>query len=230
MPHPVTAGATINQGFLKDKSIIRQSLAAAFQALKSRATKACQAVVTNSPSSAERKSVPVRISLQQTRDAGPTILIRLLVGLVVFLPEGIQKLAFPEILGAGRFAKIGIPLPDIMGPFVGTVETLCGALIILGLFTRLAAIPLIVTMVVAIVSTKIPILLGHDLWIFHLSPTMKRLGLWSMLHESRTDLVMLLGSTYLLIEGGGRWSLDAWLSSPAEASAETPDHSLPRGA
>ena len=100
-----------------------------------------------------------------------------------------------------------------MGPFVGTVEILCGALIILGLFTRLAAIPLIVTMVIAIVSTKIPILLGHDLWIFHLSSEMKRTGVWSMLHEARTDLVMLLASIYLLIEGGGRWSLDAWLSS-----------------
>ena len=106
---------------------------------------------------------------------GWSILVRLLVGLVVFFPEGIQKLIFPDILGAGRFAHIGIPYPDIMGPFVGVVETICGALIILGLFTRFAAIPLIVIMMVAIVSTKIPILLGHDLWIFHLPET---LPLW----------------------------------------------------
>ena len=65
-----------------------------------------------------------------------TILIRLAVGLVVFFPEGIQKLIFPDILGAGRFAKIGIPAPEIMGPFVGVVELVCGALIIVGLFTR----------------------------------------------------------------------------------------------
>ena len=173
----------------------------------------------------------VRISLQQTETAAPTILIRLLVGLVVFLPEGIQKLAFPQVLGEGRFARIGIPLPDVMGPFVGTVEILCGVLIILGLFTRLAAIPLIVTMVVAIVSTKIPILLGHDLWIFHLSSEMKRTGVWSMLHEARTDLVMLLASIYLLIEGGGRWSLDAWLSSSRSGpSARALNPSLKHGA
>ena len=181
------------------------------------------------------ETVPVPIPLQQTRDAGPTILIRLLVGLVVFLPEGIQKLAFPEVLGAGRFARIGIPLPDVTGPFVGTVETLCGALIVLGLFTRLAVIPIIVTMIVAIVSTKIPILLGHDLWIFHLSSDMKRTGVWSMLHEARTDLVMLLGSIWLLVEGSGRWSLDAWLSSPrtgqpARALDPSVKPSLERGA
>ncbi len=66
-------------------------------------------------------------------------------------------------------------------------------------------------MIVAIVSTKIPILLGHDLWIFHL-PKISRYGFWSMAHEARTDFDMLLGSIYLLIEGGGAWSLDAVLS------------------
>src|SRR5271167_3467374 len=93
--------------------------------------------------------------LLRTRAEGWTILVRLMVGLVVFFPDGIQKLVFPEILGAGRFANIGIPFPEIMGPFVGVIETVCGALIILGLFTRLAAIPLIAIMIVAIVSTKV---------------------------------------------------------------------------
>jgi uncharacterized membrane protein YphA (DoxX/SURF4 family) len=149
--------------------------------------------------------------LFDTRAPGWSILVRLLVGLVVFFPEGIQKLAFPEILGAGRFANIGIPHPNLIGPFVGVVETICGALIILGLVTRLAAIPLIIIMIVAIVSTKIPILLGHDFWIFHL-PKVSRYGLWSMMHEARTDFDMLLGSLYLLIVGAGAWSLDAMLT------------------
>jgi DoxX len=74
-----------------------------------------------------------------TRAPGWSILVRFLVGLVVFLPEGIQKLAFPDILGAGRFANIGIPYPELMGPFVGIVEIICGTLIILGLLTRLAS-------------------------------------------------------------------------------------------
>jgi putative oxidoreductase len=148
-----------------------------------------------------------RAILFATGASGWPILIRLLVGLVVFFPEGIQKLVFPDILGAGRFLRIGIPYPDIMGPFVGVVETICGALIIVGLFTRLASIPLIV----AIVSTKIPILLGHDFWIFHVQK-LPRYGFWSMAHEARADLCMLLGALYLLIEGAGAWSLDALLS------------------
>ncbi len=152
-----------------------------------------------------------RAILFGTRAPGWSILIRLLVGLVVFFPEGMQKLAFPDILGAGRFANIGIPYPNLMGPFVGVVETICGALIILGLFTRLASIPLIVIMIVAIVSTKVPIFLGQDFWIFHL-PKLPRYGFWSTMHEARDDFGMLLGSLYLLIEGGGAWSLDALLS------------------
>jgi putative oxidoreductase len=138
-----------------------------------------------------------------------SILVRLLVGLVVFLPEGIQKLIFPDILGAGRFARIGIPFPDVMGPFVGVVETVCGALIIVGSFTRLAVIPLIIIMIVALISTKLPILLGRDVWIFHLAQDIRRTGFWSMMHEARADLTMLLGCIYLLIVGAGRWSLDA---------------------
>jgi putative oxidoreductase len=150
------------------------------------------------------------IKLLATRTSGWSILVRFLVGLVVFLPEGIQKLAFPEILGSGRFANIGIPYPELMGPLVGVFEIACGSLIILGLFTRLAAIPLIVIMIVAIVSTKVPILLGHEFWTFHL-PKLPRYGFWSMMHEARADLVMLLAALYLLIDGAGTWSLDAIL-------------------
>jgi putative oxidoreductase len=157
-------------------------------------------------------------TLLATDAPGWSILVRLLVGLVVFFPEGIQKLIFPDILGAGRFSHIGIPFPEVMGPFVGVVETICGALIIVGLLTRLAAIPLIVIMIVAIVSTKIPILLGHDFWIFHL-PKLPRYGFWSMAHEARADFCMLLGALYLLIEGGGAWSLDAWLSRSRRQAA-----------
>jgi putative oxidoreductase len=151
-------------------------------------------------------------NMLRTSESGWTILVRLLVGLVVFVPEGIQKLIMPDLLGAGRFAKIGIPYPEIMGPFVGTVETVCGALIILGLLTRLASIPLIIIMIVALVSTKLPILLGHDVGMFHLAADIKRTGFWSTMHESRADLTMLLGCIYLLIVGAGRWSIDATLA------------------
>src|SRR5436305_15075720 len=88
------------------------------------------------------------------------ILVRLIVG-AVFLSEGIQKFLFPDALGVGRFAKIGIVAPEFTAPFVGVCETLCGALLILGLLTRLATIPLIIDMVVAISTTKLPILLEN---------------------------------------------------------------------
>ena len=88
------------------------------------------------------------------------ILIRLIVG-AVFLSEGIQKFLFPGENGVGRFAKIGIPAPEVIAPFVGVVEIVCGSLVLLGLLTRLAVIPLIIDMLVAILSTKVPILLGH---------------------------------------------------------------------
>src|ERR1700730_4316112 len=146
-----------------------------------------------------------RADLLETEAPGWSILVRFLVGLVVFLPEGIQKLVFPDVLGAGRFAKIGIPFPDIMGPFVGVVETVCGLLVILGLFTRLAVVPLIIIMIVALVSTKLPILLGRDMWMFHLAQDIKRTGFWSMMHEARADLTMLLGCLYLLIVGAVVW-------------------------
>jgi putative oxidoreductase len=152
----------------------------------------------------------VRDRILDTRDEPAVVLIRLLVGLVVFFPEGLQKLLFPALLGAGRFASIGIPWPELLGPFVGVVETVCGALIIAGLLTRLAVIPLIIVMVVAIISTKIPILLGHKFLMFNL-PHLGRYGLWSMLHEARADFCMLLGCLYLLIVGSGGWSLDLWL-------------------
>lgn len=151
-------------------------------------------------------------ALLRTQETGWVILVRLLVGLVVFFPEGLQKLLFPEVLGAGRFAKIGIPYPDLMGPLVGGVETLCGLLIILGLWTRLATIPLLIVMVVAVVSTKVPILIGHDFGSFHLVESIKRVGFWSAQHEARNDLTMILGLLFLLIVGAGRWSLDAWIA------------------
>ena len=92
--------------------------------------------------------------LFNTRAEASTILIRLSIGLVVFVPEGVQKLIFPGILGAGRFARIGIPFPHVMGPFVGTVEIVCGVLIMVGLCTRLATVPLIIVMIVAIIRRR----------------------------------------------------------------------------
>jgi uncharacterized membrane protein YphA (DoxX/SURF4 family) len=132
---------------------------------------------------------------------------------VVFVSEGIQKFLFPDRLGVGRFTRIGIPSPEIMAPFVGVVEIACGALILIGLWTRLAAIALFINISVAILSTKLPILLGRGFWGFQL-PKLESYGWWSMLHEARTDLSMWLALVYLFIVGAGSWSLDARRGAP----------------
>ena len=149
--------------------------------------------------------------LLRTNNMRAIALIRLLVGWV-FLVEGILKLLLPDELGVGRFSTIGIPAPNIMAPFVGVVEIVCGALVILGLITRLAAIPLLIDISVAIISTKIPMWLGHGYWHFSVSK-LKHYGFLSMLHEARTDFSMLLGLIFLLVVGAGSWSVDHWLIS-----------------
>ena len=145
-----------------------------------------------------------------TRAPRSVKLLRLAVG-AIFLSEGIQKFLFPELLGVGRFTRIGIPFPEVMGPFVGAVEIVGGALILLGCLTRMAAIPLVIDISVAIISTKIPILLGHDYGGFHVTK-LARYGFWSMASESRTDFSMLFGLLFLLIVGAGAWSVDANLT------------------
>lgn len=151
-------------------------------------------------------SAPFRSWLTRSSAPASIILVRLAVGLVFFL-EGVLKFMSPAEFGAGRFSKIGIPFADFFGPSVATVETVCGALLILGLLTRLAAIPLIIDITVAIVSTKIPILLGRGYWHFSLTK-LPHYGFLSMMHEARTDYTMLLCLIFLLIVGAGAWSLD----------------------
>ena len=127
-------------------------------------------------------------------DAPPaTIAVRFLTGLVFFL-EGMKKFLFVAQWGAGRFARIGIPHPQLMGPFVGVVEIVCGFLLLIGLLTRLASLLLLIDISVAIASTKIPLLL--------------RGGFWPMEAEARTDYAMLLGLLFLLIVGAGSLSFD----------------------
>src|SRR5688572_18358905 len=114
-----------------------------------------------------------------SRAPAAVLVIRLMVG-AVFLSEGTQKFLFPDDVGAGRFEKIGLPAPELLAPFVGCFEVACGGLVLLGLGTRLAVLPLITIMLVAIASTKIPIL--------------QESGFWKMAHDARTDWSMLLGS------------------------------------
>jgi putative oxidoreductase len=123
----------------------------------------------------------------------PTLLCRLTVGLI-FLSEGIQKYLLPDVVGTGRFAKIGFDNPSFWAYFTGTFEIICGIFILFGLLTRLAAIPLLTIMIVAFITTKIPILTDK--------------GFWSFAHEYRTDFAMTMLLIYLLTYGGGNYSID----------------------
>lgn len=133
------------------------------------------------------------------------VLLRIAIAFV-FVTEGIQKFLYPEALGVGRFIKIGLPYPEITAPFVGGVEIVGGALVLIGLYTRLAAFALVIDMIVAITATKVPILLGYGFWSFA-SPSGKT-GFWAAAHEARLDIMMLFSCVTLLVIGPGKMSFD----------------------
>ena len=132
-------------------------------------------------------------------DNNRTILIRIVVGLI-FFSEGIQKYLFPELLGTGRFLKIGFYDPAFWAYFTGACEMLCGILIVLGLFIRLATIPPFIVMIVAFVTTKWPMLIDKGFWVFA--------------HEYRTDFAMTLLLIFLFIYGTGMKSYNSRISNP----------------
>ena len=144
----------------------------------------------------------IKTIILNTVNDNRTILPRLIVGLV-FLSEGIQKYLFPELVGTGRFEKIGFADPDFWAYFVGTFEIICGTLVLIGLLTKLATVPLLIIMMTAFVTTKWPILINK--------------GFWTMAHEYRTDFAMTLLLIYLLIYGAGKWSVDSKISNPSKA-------------
>jgi uncharacterized membrane protein YphA (DoxX/SURF4 family) len=143
----------------------------------------------------------LRKAILTTVGDNKTIIIRLIVGLI-FLTEGIQKFLFPELLGSGRFLQIGFTHPAFWAYFTGSFEVLCGLLILSGLIVRVAAVPLLIIMITAFITTKWPVLVNK--------------GFWAMIHEYRTDFAMTLLLIYLIFSGGGRWSVDLkLLETPA---------------
>ena len=131
------------------------------------------------------------------------IFIRVIVA-VVFLTEGILKLVYPAEYGAGRFAHIGIPYPQVFGPLVGLVEIGAGAAVLANFYAGDGALLLLTVILTAIVSTKIPILLGRPLGPLALPKNVTRYGLLGFLHESRTDLAMLFSLIAIAIDSGVR--------------------------
>src|SRR5689334_5171282 len=137
-----------------------------------------------------------------TRASSAVVLIRRYVGLI-FAGEGVLKFLRPDSLGPGRFIKVGIPGATFFAYLDGVFEIGCGMLILVGLFTRLATLPMIVDMLGALGITKVPLLWGHA----PLYP--KEGGFWDFFHEGRLEVAMLCGSVFLLMVGAGAYSYDA---------------------
>jgi putative oxidoreductase len=123
----------------------------------------------------------------------PMLIPRIIVGLI-FLSEGLQKFIRPDEIGAGRFAKIGFPYPQFWAYCTGSFEIICGILVLIGLLTRLASIPLAIIMTVAFITTKMTLLISH--------------GFWPFAHEYRTDFAVTFLLILLLRYGGGKNSID----------------------
>jgi putative oxidoreductase len=149
-------------------------------------------------------SKKLKAIILQTVDDNRAFLIRVIVGLI-FLSEGIQKYIFPELLGTGRFEKIGFADPAFWAYFTGSFEIICGLFVLLGFLTRLASIPLFIIMMTAFVTTKWPLLTEK--------------GFWSFAHEYRTDFAMTLLLIWLIVYGAGRLSVDAGIIKPGSARA-----------
>jgi uncharacterized membrane protein YphA (DoxX/SURF4 family) len=153
-----------------------------------------------------------------------TVILRLMAG-GVFLSEGILKFVYVN-QGFGRFLKLGIPLPHFTADFVAYLEIIGGLLLISGFITRLIAVPFVIEMIVAILSTKISLYLGTS--PLPLPPAPPKIGIWAVLHESRSDYAQLLTVLFLLINGAGGWSVDALLRRKKAASAAQFVGALPR--
>jgi uncharacterized membrane protein YphA (DoxX/SURF4 family) len=132
----------------------------------------------------------------------PLLLIRIIAG-VIFLSEGILKFVYPAELGSGRFAHIGLPMPHLLAPFVAGVEIAAGAALILNAYAGAAAVLLLCVIVTALITTKLPILLGHGFGPFGIPKNTPHTGFLGFLHEARTDLAMLFSLTAILVDVRG---------------------------
>jgi uncharacterized membrane protein YphA (DoxX/SURF4 family) len=134
----------------------------------------------------------------------------------VFLWEGILKFVYAN-QGIGRFTKLGMPPPHFTADFVACLEIVGGLLLLSGLLTRLIAVPFTIEMIVAILSTKISLYLGTS--PLPLPPAPPKVGMWAVLHEVRSEYAQLLTVAFLMVNGPGRWSLDAFFRKKQEQIA-----------
>jgi uncharacterized membrane protein YphA (DoxX/SURF4 family) len=128
------------------------------------------------------------------------ILIRVIVGLV-FLLEGSLQFLRPEELCASLFASIGLPAPQLLAMLVGSIEIIGGAAILLNIYAGDAALLLLAFTLTSLLTTQLPILLGHPLGPFAL-PKLSHYGWLSYLHEARIDVLLLFVTLAIVIDSG----------------------------
>jgi len=145
-----------------------------------------------------------------------TALLRVMAG-SVFLWEGIMKFAFAN-QGIGRFTKLGFPFPGPTADLVAVVEIVGGTLLLAGLQTRLVGIAFVIEMIVAVLSTKISMFLGTS--PLPLPPVPPQVGFWAVLHEVRSEFAQMFVSLFLLLEGPGPLSVDAWRKKSSQATEQ----------
>lgn len=134
-----------------------------------------------------------------------TVVLRIMAG-GVFFWEGILKFVYAN-QGVGRFTKLGMPFPAFTADFVAVLEIVGGVMLLSGFMTRLIAVPFVVEMLVAMLSTKISMYLGTS--PLPLPPAPPTVGIWAVLHEVRSEYAQLLTVLFLAINGPGKWSIDA---------------------
>jgi uncharacterized membrane protein YphA (DoxX/SURF4 family) len=161
--------------------------------------------------------------------SGSIVLLRLMAG-GVFFWEGILKFVYAN-QGIGRFTKLGMPVPAVTADFVAVLEIVGGLLLLSGWLTRFIAVPFVVEMLVAMLSTKISLYLGTS--PLPAPPSPPQMGIWAVLHEIRSEYAQLLTVIFLAINGPGIWSLDAWLrrtapNAPPVRELATPVEHRPR--
>ncbi len=140
-----------------------------------------------------KPSKGIMTRILQTSNDGKMVFVRMIAG-VVFVSEGIQKYLVVSLLGPSYFQDIGFGHPMFWSYFTGSFEIVCGLLVIAGLFTRIAAVPLLTIMITAYFTAKLPVLLDK--------------GFLSFAQVYRVDYALTILIIMLLVYGAGRWSVD----------------------
>jgi putative oxidoreductase len=148
-------------------------------------------MTTSTPT--ETTTTPRKRSLPASPSRG-LLVLRLAFG-AIFIAHGAQKVFVFGFVGVGgSFAEMGVPMAEIVGPIVGLLELIGGALLVLGLGTRIVGILLAVDMIVASILVHLPS------------------GIFASEGGYELTLALAAASLALALTGAGKFSIDAFLA------------------